>query len=563
MVVGGGDASNSPSQALLYRSYSNGGQPRTGPLDDSHLRMSVGSFGLGANSMPYSRSYAEGPVASPNYYYGSSRAHEAPDGTPLFYTFLAKHKLAFKNCSFLLPGLKVALIESSRTGKEDTTNEVTSSSAITSMYGELSLQDIVIARRRIESSILAFGGNPHSRASPHSKTPQEAEKASIFRTTNDEPGKAHSAPITPGSTSSTSDNHRADKGQKSKYEEELPGRYYENESRLSWEFEETPPIEISQEKDEADEEAEEADSSNKITSHSDGNDREANDFDDEKGEHGDKRNSAPSSPQPKMRYRCKLCGQPKQNHTCPYQQSLARSIGIMVFPSVNSFIAHEPGTLAPPLTEMNNFFDAKEPGSNDSTPSRPSPDRMRTRMAPLGPVSAVTQVTPESMRSSPRSQINSPASSFAATPGRSPGRHGPPGRHMMNSGRKRSYVTMNGPGEDRDLLFMESMELKVEQFRVVTPSKALGAPDAFCYPSLPLPYAQRKRLSDNLFALSNEVPKLTDECAQVLREAREKDMWDLAVAELMTQVIVIIHCPDGDARFEGLRQYLLTLGIAC
>jgi hypothetical protein len=70
-------------------------------------------------------------------------------------------------------------------------------------------------------------------------------------------------------------------------------------------------------------------------------------------------------------------------------------------------------------------------------------------------------------------------------------------------------------------------------------------------------------LSDNLFSLSNEVPKLTDECAQVLREAREKDMWDLAVAELMTQVIVIIHCPEGDSRFEGLRQYLLTLGIAC
>jgi hypothetical protein len=32
---------------------------------------------------------------------------------------------------------------------------------------------------------------------------------------------------------------------------------------------------------------------------------------------------------------------------------------------------------------------------------------------------------------------------------------------------------------------------------------------------------------------------------------------------LMTQVIVIIHCPEGDNRFEGLRQYLLTLGIAC
>ena len=132
------------------------------------------------------------------------------------------------------------------------------------------------------------------------------------------------------------------------------------------------------------------------------------------------------------------------------------------------------------------------------------------------------------------------------------------------STKKRAYSQVNGGSDDQgDLLFIESMELKSEQFRIVTPSKALKSPDAFTYPALPLPYAQRKRLSDNIFSLSNEVPKLTDECAQVLREAREKGMWDLAVAELMTQVVVIIHCPDGDHKFEGLRQYLLTLGVAC
>ena len=120
-----------------------------------------------------------------------------------------------------------------------------------------------------------------------------------------------------------------------------------------------------------------------------------------------------------------------------------------------------------------------------------------------------------------------------------------------------------GSTEHGDLLFIEPMELKPEQFRVVSQSKSRKSSDAYVYPALPLPYAQRKRLSDNLFSLSNEVPKLTDECAQVLREAREKDMWDLAVAELMTQVIVIIHCSERDCRFEGLRQYLLTLGIAC
>ena len=132
-----------------------------------------------------------------------------------------------------------------------------------------------------------------------------------------------------------------------------------------------------------------------------------------------------------------------------------------------------------------------------------------------------------------------------------------------SSRKKRSYSQMCGSEDQGDLLFVESTELKPEQFRIVTASKLTSQPDAFTYPALPLPYAQRKRLSDNLFSLSKEVPQLTDECASCLREAREKDMWDLAVAELMTQVVVVIHCQDGDYRFEGLRRYLLTLGIAC
>jgi len=113
-----------------------------------------------------------------------------------------------------------------------------------------------------------------------------------------------------------------------------------------------------------------------------------------------------------------------------------------------------------------------------------------------------------------------------------------------------------------DLLFVEPMELKQEQFRIVTPSKITSS-GAYQYAALPLPYAQRKRLSDNLFSLSQKIPQLTKECSAVLREAREKDMWDLAVAELMTQVVVVSHCHEADSRFDGLRQYLLTLGIAC
>jgi hypothetical protein len=119
---------------------------------------------------------------------------------------------------------------------------------------------------------------------------------------------------------------------------------------------------------------------------------------------------------------------------------------------------------------------------------------------------------------------------------------------------------MSVEDQSNELLFVDAIDLKPEQFRIISPSTHHGS---YTYPSLPLPYAQRKRLSDNLFALSKEVPQLTDECAVVLREAREKDVWDLAVAELMTQVVIVIHCHEADTRMEGLRQYLLTLGIAC
>lgn len=125
---------------------------------------------------------------------------------------------------------------------------------------------------------------------------------------------------------------------------------------------------------------------------------------------------------------------------------------------------------------------------------------------------------------------------------------------------KPPYAQMSVDDQSSDLLFVDAIDLKPEQFRIISPTTRCGS---YTYPSLPLPYAQRKRLSDNLFALSKQVSQLTDECAVVLREAREKDMWGLAVAELMTQVVIIIHCHDADTRMEGLRQYLLTLGIAC
>jgi hypothetical protein len=420
-------------------------------------------------------------------------------------------------------------------------------------HGDPSPHDIGIARRRVESSVCAFGGSLNRERPAQTK---DNGKGAIFRV-KEEPEAQQSVTVTP-SSSIVSPQKRTVSEARLKYEEALGGRYYENESRLSWEFEESPPVEVFSDdaqtdvhdkgyNDDDDDDSDSKDTKDKSTE--EGDNSKADDADGSNKSHGS------GSPQPKMRYRCKLCGQPKQNHRCPYQQSLARSIGIMIYPAVNAFTAAEPGSIAAPLSEMNNFVDAVK-DMNDDTPSRPTPERMH-RLATGGAVSTNTQVTPESMRSN---MIHSPSPYM--TPGRSVTRHRTLG--SQRSGKKRSYTQVAGGSEDHtDLLFLEAMEIKHEQLRVISEPKGKDRQDKFCFPALPLPYAQRKKLSDNLFSLSNEVPKLTDECAQVLREAREKDMWDLAVAELMTQVVVILHCPDGDKRFEGLRQYLLTLGIAC
>lgn len=471
--------------------------------------------------------------------------------------------MAFKECTFLLPGLKAALLQAPDV-KEEAADETPKRHTRSDYYGEPNLQDIAIAQRRVTSAVCAFGGTfQGDRGSQQQKSngPQ-----SIFR---EKPGDT--ATVTPNSSASTSPGtHRS--RQRAKYDEMLPSRYYENDNRLSWEFEESPPIDdMGREEEEADELKREEGRSE------DGKDL---DGDDEKkdgdGDHGNEDGKKTPSgskdgDQPKMRYRCKLCGQPKQNHTCPYQQSLARSIGTMIYPAINAFTAAEPGSLAPALSEMNNFISGSDSvSSNEGSPSRPTPDRVRhvNKGGPPG----TAQVTPESMRGTTRG-LGSPVTTpqRVRTPGprtrpafemqrRFMGGTPPPGSPR---GRKRGHMHISGIDDQGDLLFVEAIDLKPEQFRIVTASKIVSSPDAFTYPALPLPYAQRKRLSDNLFSLSKEVPQLTDECATVLREAREKDQWDLAVAELMTQVVVVVHCHAGDSRFEGLRRYLMSLGIAC
>lgn len=564
MVLGGQDnRAASPSQVLdMYsRSYSAGGaglSPRpnkVGQLDDGHLRMSGTLTGPSLST-----SYAnDGPVQ----YRGNGFGHpDSVDGDPGFYIFLKRHKMAFKDCSFLLPGLKAALLQAP-TVKEEAA-ETPKRHTRSDPYGEPNPQDIITAQRRVTSAVCAFGGTFQGDRISHQAKSNSAQ--SIFR---EKP--SDSATVTPNSSASTSPGtHRS--RQRAKYDEMLPSRYYENDNRLSWEFEESPPIDdMGREEEEADEIKREEGKNESGKDH-DGDNKK--DGDAEYGLDDDGKKTPTGSKdgdQPKMRYRCKLCGQPKQNHTCPYQQSLARSIGTMIYPAVNAFTAAEPGCLAPALSEMNNFISGSDSvSSNEGSPSRPTPERMRhlNKSGPPG----TAQVTPESLRGNTRG-ITSPTTTPQRP--RTPGHRTRPAfdlqRRFMNGtptpgsprGKKRGIGQLSGIEDQGDLLFVEAIDLKPEQFRIVTASKIVSSADAFTYPALPLPYAQRKRLSDNLFSLSKEVPQLTDECAAVLREAREKDQWDLAVAELMTQVVVVVHCHDGDSRFEGLRRYLMSLGIAC
>jgi len=235
------------------------------------------------------------------------------------------------------------------------------------------------------------------------------------------------------------------------------------------------------------------------------------------------------------RYRCKSCGSTQRNHNCPKEiASLQRDIGVMVYPAVNAFTAAEPGIMTPALDEMNNFVDS---------PSRSTPLKEETKACGTNDQS-LPLVSPD----------------YVKTPQRSINYAG--GAWMSNH---QSPVNVT-PGRDTesptDLLFVDTQELLPEQYRIVNIKKRKVSSSQYVYPALPLPYGQRKRISNAMFAMSKSIPGLTDQCASVLSEARKKDAWDFAVAQLMTQVVVLTHCAVEDSRLDGLSKYLLTFGIA-
>jgi len=471
------------------------------------------------------------------------------EGAPAFYFVLRRWRKCFGRFTFLLPGLKVretCSVNVSAIGGITLTNGSSKKTKVAGgslpytdhrgkQFPDPNPAEIEIATRRVIAAVCAFGGSVQRASTPSRQT----GSSSIFRTK-----------YTGSSLPKTK--------QQIAYEERLPQRYYENNNHLSWEVEDSPPIVVSSEEEEL------------VSSKSGGSGKKGSKNSTTapggrgSGSIGKAKSPSPSPPPgssagdpPKMKYRCKLCGQPKQNHVCPYQQALQRSIGTMCYPAVNAYSSVEPGIIAPALNDANNFTE----GIDDVSPlENTSP---RTIMGPDDP----HNVTPESMRSS-LNKAKSPDSMLPGTPESISRRQGhgavyfSPHQRQMRRG---EYSKMRGFGTELPShpLFKEPMNMKREQFRTVSSPKDNSKRGAFTYPSLPLTYTQRKRLSDSLFAMSKEVPGLTDECAIVLREGRQKQKWDLAVAELLTQVVITVHCRDGDNTLEGLRQYLLTLGIAC
>jgi len=483
-----------------------------------------------------------------------------------FYAGIRAYTEAFSDFSFLLPGLKNSTGYGSRNNHQF----------------DLSPRDVFIAKRRLASAVCAFGGLVGQKPKPL----RNSSISSIFRTKCEDTG-----------------DHSVSKKSRSRarYEQKLPLRYYENEDRLSWEIEEHPPLELVTD----DEDGDVAEVTSKTDTSSiasplrekaaDGHDNleigKSSSYDisgaiklkDESKEESTNASanssvSTNSGETPKMKYRCKLCGQPKQNHTCPYQQSLQRSIGTMSYPALNAFDANEPGEVAPPLSEMNNFVPGEDEQLQMQTPPRPK--AYDSSGSPNYDDNGPNTVTPETQHSrshtSSTSPHNSQKSSRSASSSGSPsssqseseGNKGNNYTRAVNGKRRRTAVystqqKSRSKDTSDDQLFLETMEIKPEQFRVVTPSKDDSEEGTYQYPALPLTYGQRKKMSDSLFSLSKEVKGLTDECADVLRDARETDSWDLAVSELTTQIIVVLHCPKGDFRLKGLQQYLMTLGISC
>jgi hypothetical protein len=398
--------------------------------------------------------------------------------------------------------------------------------------------DTKIAIRRVEAAVCAFGGTVQD---------YRRHAQSIFRLRD-----------------------RVAADTRVEYEKALVGRYYVSGSRLSWEFEENPPVMIPSE--DCEQTAPSSHHQSVVYKLTNSPSTRASSLN--RPQSSPSSTSSVQSSDTRHKYRCKLCGQIKNNHLCPYRQPMQRSIGIMVYPAVNSFTAFEPGTVAPPLTKMNNFVsydsDYSGPPRHDDHRVEAHGQRNMESFVSAEPTVGVhhsdstshhnhhhhhhqqQQQQQHSLFHSPQSSLSSHEENHHYL--QSYGTHG--SHNVVMNPRKRPRE----PHDDRKTPFVASVALGPEHYRAVTPSET---PASYSYPAVPLTFMERKRLSDTLFHFSKEIPHLTAECATVLRLAREHDDWDLAVAELLTQVLVGLYCHKNDTRLDGLSEYLLALGVSC
>lgn len=415
-------------------------------------------------------------------------------------------------------------------------------------------EDLAIATRRVEAAICAFGGTVNGPTRRHQQT------WSIFRTKG------------------------ASMEARRSYEQCLPRRYAMRGSHISWEVEENPPIHVDPQSEEQ---------RSKVRKPGCPKKEDNGPILSTKGSSSTGGDSHSDST--KMKYKCKKCGQLKQNHSCPFQEQMQRNIGCMVYPAVNSYTAAEPGVIAPAFTKMNNFV------SYDSDHNNPQLEyASRDNTAPRVPgevpyTGHPSTISPESLGGA--TFFHSPQSSLSTGSSEDPMTTGTPytaagtlrGVSAQSSTTattettfvrpKRSHeqfighVSSETNSRSRHAPFVAEVSLRPEHYRAVTPqvnkseSKEGGSPTttpmAYQYPAIPLSFSERKRLSDTLFFLSKEIPSITADCAAALREARRSNEWDLAVAELLTQVVVALFCCESDVRLDGLQRYLLTLGISC
>ena len=534
-------------------------------------------------------------------------------------------------------------------------------------------EDLKVARRRIESAIFALGGyiktdiqqmrddtdtntssSSATRTPPYrvhnlvssnggsngsgSSTSNNNNSGNIFRRVNGHYKYRSSTSVlcSPSTTGSSGD----------RYKDRFHQRYFVGGQGISWEVEENPPVFVSTDEEDANSRRRRNNNkrgtrtsptpgisnSSATTASRSGTSFSCQDVSNNEGEI-DSQQQRPSSnttgklltdggddPNKKIKYRCKLCGVPKQGHICPYSKKIQRTIGVMVCPAVNAYMSAEPGVLTLALSEMNNFVPYDRTNSYAGNDESSSDGETEVASSFQGEVASNIDyyLTPGGTKKvkvkrhhnnnnshhSPNSSTSLSTTSRRSSTSKCQSQSTPlVGKSQVHDqqqkrGQKRraedSSSSTNATKRGfTKRPFVMSLGLRPEHYRAVTPrtphrNNSRSATkqktnsderrdddehhdgnndDAYEYQHhVPLTFVGRKRLTDTLFYLCRHScfppSVITAEVASLLRTAREKNEWDLAVSEVLTQVVICINCSVGDYQLDGLRQYLLKIGIS-